>query len=34
MGFTGTSCSEPTLLEIAFAFEQATKRRVAPPDMP
>ena len=30
VSFTGTACSEPKLLEIAFAFEQATKRRVAP----
>ncbi len=29
--FTGTACSEPKLIEIAFAFEQATKRRKAPP---
>ncbi|MGE4056468.1 MAG: amidase family protein [Vicinamibacterales bacterium] len=30
VGFTGTACSEPKLLEIAYAFEQATKRRIAP----
>ena len=30
VGFTGTACSEPRLLGIAFAFEQATKRRVPP----
>jgi amidase len=30
VGFTGTACSEPRLIEIAYAFEQATKRRVAP----
>jgi len=30
VGFTGTACSEPRLLGIAYAFEQATKRRVAP----
>lgn len=30
--FVGLPCSEPTLFEIAFAFEQATKRRV-PPDL-
>jgi amidase len=29
--FTGTACSEPRLFEIAYAFEQATRRRV-PPD--
>ena len=28
--FTGLACSEPRLLAIAYAFEQATKRRVAP----
>jgi len=31
--FVGLACSEPRLIEIAFAFEQATKRRV-PPIMP
>jgi len=31
--FVGLACSEPRLLEIAFAFEQATKRRV-PPTLP
>jgi amidase len=31
VGFTGAQCSEPKLIEIAFAFEQATKKRVAPP---
>ncbi len=30
VGFTGAACSEPRLFEIAFAFEQATKRRVPP----
>jgi amidase len=30
VSFTGTACSEPRLLEIAFAFEQATRKRVAP----
>lgn len=29
--FTGLGCSEPRLIEIAFAFEQATKKRVPPP---
>ena len=28
--FVGLPCSEPKLIEIAFAFEQATKRRVPP----
>ena len=32
--FTGLACSEPSLLRIAYAFEQATKKRVAPPKMP
>jgi amidase len=32
--FTGMACSEPTLLKLAFAFEQATKRRVPPPSFP
>ena len=30
VSFTGTACSEPRLIELAFAFEQATKRRVPP----
>jgi amidase len=34
VSFTGTACSEPRLLELAYAFEQATLRRVAPPGMP
>jgi amidase len=34
VGFTGTACSEPRLLGIAYAFEQATKRRVPPPFAP
>lgn len=33
VSFTGTACSEPRLLELAYAFEQATQRRVAPPGM-
>jgi amidase len=32
--FTGGACSEPRLVEIAYAFEQATKRRVPPPEFP
>jgi amidase len=31
VGLTGKSCSEPRLIELAYAFEQATKRRVPPP---
>jgi amidase len=34
VSFTGTACSEPRLIELAFAFEYATKRRVPPPSMP
>jgi amidase len=30
VSFTGTACSEPRLLPLAYAFEQATKRRVPP----
>jgi len=30
VGFTGGACSEPKLFGIAYAFEQATKRRVPP----
>ena len=30
VSFTGTACSEPRLIEFGYAFEQATKRRVAP----
>jgi amidase len=30
VSFTGMACSEPRLIEIAFAFEQATRRRVPP----
>jgi amidase len=28
VSFTGLSCSEPRLIQLAYAFEQATKRRV------
>ena len=34
VGFTGTACSEPRLIELAYAFEQATRKRVRPPDLP
>jgi len=30
VSFTGMACSEPRLIAIAYAFEQATKRRVRP----
>jgi amidase len=33
VSFTGRACSEPKLLELAYAFEQATKRRVPPPEV-
>jgi amidase len=28
--FTGMACSEPRLIELAYAFEQATRRRIPP----
>src|SRR5215831_871918 len=34
VGFTGLACSEPRLIELAYAFEQATKRRISPPSAP
>ncbi len=34
VSFTGTACSEPRLLALAYAFEQATKARVPPPGLP
>ena len=34
VSFTGTACSEPRLIELAFAFEQATEKRVPPPSAP
>jgi amidase len=34
VSFAGTACSEPRLIELAYAFEQATKRRVPPPSAP
>jgi amidase len=34
VGFVGPQCSEPKLIEIAYAFEQATKRRVPPSSAP
>jgi len=32
--FTGTACSEAKLIELAYAFEQATKKRARPPLFP
>ena len=34
VSFTGTACSEPRLIELAYAFEQASKKRVPPPAFP
>ena len=31
VSFTGGACSEPRLIELAYGFEQATRRRVPPP---
>jgi len=34
VSFTGRACSEPRLIELAFGFEQATKRRRPPQSAP
>jgi len=34
VSFTGPACSEPRLVGLAYAFEQATQRRVPPPGAP
>jgi amidase len=34
VSFTSTACSEPKLIELAYAFEQATRKRAAPPLFP
>jgi amidase len=34
VSFTGLACSEPRLIALAYAFEQATRRRVPPPAFP
>jgi amidase len=34
VSFTAGACSEPKLLELAYAFEQATKKRSPPPMFP
>ena len=34
VAFTGMACSEPKLLQLGFAFEQVTKRRVPPASTP
>jgi amidase len=34
VSFTGMACSEPRLIELAYAFEQATKKRTPPASAP
>jgi amidase len=34
ISFTGMACSEPRLIELGYAFEQATKKRVPPSSTP
>jgi amidase len=34
LSFTGMACSEPRLLELAFAFEHVTRRRIPPTAVP
>ena len=34
VGFVGAQCAEPRLIELAYAFEQATKKRVPPSAAP
>ncbi len=34
VSFAASACSEPRLIALAYAFEQATKRRVPPPGTP
>jgi amidase len=34
VAFSGTACSEARLIELAYSFERATKRRVPPPSFP
>jgi amidase len=34
VSFTGTACSEPRLIGLAYAFEQTTKKRAAPEATP
>jgi len=34
VSFAGMACSEPRLIELAYAFEHATRRRVPPPSAP
>jgi amidase len=34
VSFSGRACSEPRLIELAYAFERATRRRIPPPGAP
>jgi amidase len=34
VGFTGAACSEPRLIELAYAFEHATRKRMPPAAFP
>src|ERR1039457_2500795 len=34
VSFTGMACSEPRLIELAYGFERASKRRVPPASAP
>jgi amidase len=34
VSFSGRACSEHRLIELAYAFERATRRRVLPPATP
>ena len=34
VSFTGMACSEARLIELAYAFEQASRGRIPPPDLP
>jgi amidase len=34
VSFTGMACSEPRLIELGYSFEQATKKRTPPPNLP
>jgi amidase len=34
VSFSAMACSEARLIELAYSFEQATRSRIAPPDLP
>jgi amidase len=34
VSFSGMACGEPKLIEPAYSFEQATKKRIPPPLFP